>query len=125
MGRVSLPVIVRRRIRAGKLCRRLHSGRFPGSTRHGGRAHRPADGSTEAGSEEVRSSMCRWLPPVRRNSVRRWAACCPIRITWDKSPPVKTATDARQGRMMCIVRWVLGISLTLAIVAMIIAFFVS
>jgi hypothetical protein len=43
----------------------------------------------------------------------------------DKSPPVKTATEARQGRTTGVVRWVLGISLTLAIAAMIIAFFVS
>jgi hypothetical protein len=38
---------------------------------------------------------------------------------------VKTATEARQGRTTGVVRWVLGISLTLAILAMIIAFFVS
>ena len=40
-------------------------------------------------------------------------------------PVVKTATEARQGRTTGVVRWVLGISLTLAIVGMIIAFFVS
>ena len=40
-------------------------------------------------------------------------------------PLVKTATEARQGLTTGVVRWVLGISLTLAIVAMIIAFFVS
>ena len=43
----------------------------------------------------------------------------------DRPPPVKTATEARQGRTTGVVRWVLGISLTLAIVAMIVAFFVS
>jgi hypothetical protein len=43
----------------------------------------------------------------------------------DRPPPVKTATEARQGRTTGVVRWVLGISLTLAVVAMIIAFFVS
>jgi hypothetical protein len=37
----------------------------------------------------------------------------------------KTATEAGQGRTSGVVLWVLGISLTLAIVAMIIAFFVS
>jgi hypothetical protein len=43
----------------------------------------------------------------------------------DRPPPVKTTTEARQGRTTGVVRWVLGISLTLALVAMIIAFFVS
>jgi hypothetical protein len=44
----------------------------------------------------------------------------------ERPPPlIKTATEARQGRTTGVVRWVLGISLTLAIVAMIIAFFVS
>ena len=38
---------------------------------------------------------------------------------------VKTATEVRQGRTTGVVRWVLGISLTLAIVAMIVAFGVS
>ena len=36
--------------------------------------------------------------------------------------PVKTATEARQGRTTGVVRWVLGISLMLAIIAMIVAF---
>ena len=40
----------------------------------------------------------------------------------DGRPTVKTATEARQGRTTGVVRWVLGVSLTLAIVAMIIAF---
>jgi hypothetical protein len=43
----------------------------------------------------------------------------------DGRPTVKTATEARQGRSTGVVRWVLGVSLTLAIVAMIIAFAVS
>jgi hypothetical protein len=43
----------------------------------------------------------------------------------DKSPPVKSATEARQGQTTGVVRWVLGISLTAAIIAMIIAFLVS
>jgi hypothetical protein len=43
----------------------------------------------------------------------------------DRSPPVKTATETRQGRTTGVVRWVLGISLTTAIGAMIIAFWVS
>jgi hypothetical protein len=43
----------------------------------------------------------------------------------DRSPPAKNATEARQGRTTGVVRWVLGISLTLAIVAMIIAFWIS
>jgi hypothetical protein len=43
----------------------------------------------------------------------------------DGRPTVKTATEARQGRTTGVVRWVLGISLTLAIVAMIVAFIVS
>jgi hypothetical protein len=42
-----------------------------------------------------------------------------------RPPPVKTATEARQGRTTGVVRWVLGISLTLAIIAMIVAFSVS
>jgi hypothetical protein len=37
----------------------------------------------------------------------------------------KTATEARQGATTGTVRWVLGVSLTLAIVAMVIAYFVS
>jgi hypothetical protein len=43
----------------------------------------------------------------------------------DRPTAVKTATEARQGRTTGVVRWVLGISLTLAIVAMIVAFIVS
>jgi hypothetical protein len=43
----------------------------------------------------------------------------------ERPPVVKTAIEARHGRTTGVVRWVLGISLTLAIVAMIIAFFVS
>jgi hypothetical protein len=43
----------------------------------------------------------------------------------ERPPLVKTATEARQGRTTGVVRWVLGISLALAIVAMIIVFFVS
>ena len=43
----------------------------------------------------------------------------------DGGPIVKTATEARQGRTTGVVRWVLGISLTLAIAAMIVAFAVS
>ena len=43
----------------------------------------------------------------------------------ERPPAVKTATEARQGRTTGVVRWVLGISLTLAIVGMIVAFFVS
>ena len=43
----------------------------------------------------------------------------------DGRPPVKTATEARQGRTTGVVRWVLGVSLTLAIVAVIVAFVVS
>jgi hypothetical protein len=43
----------------------------------------------------------------------------------DRPPAVKTATEARQGRTTGVVRWVLGISLTLAIVAMIVTFIVS
>ena len=43
----------------------------------------------------------------------------------DRPPPVKTATEVRQGRTTGVVRWVLGISLPLAIIAMIVAFFVS
>jgi hypothetical protein len=41
------------------------------------------------------------------------------------SQPVKNAEEARQGRTEGVVRWVLGISLTLAVVAMAIAFVVS
>jgi hypothetical protein len=43
----------------------------------------------------------------------------------ENSPPVKSATDARQGQTTGVVRWVLGISLAAAIIAMIIAFLVS
>ena len=43
----------------------------------------------------------------------------------DRPPIVKTATEARQGRTTGVVRWVLGISLPLAILAMIVAFFAS
>jgi hypothetical protein len=39
--------------------------------------------------------------------------------------PVKTATEARQGQTTGVLRWVLGISLTLAILAMFFAFWVS
>jgi hypothetical protein len=37
-------------------------------------------------------------------------------------PPTKTATEARQGQTTGVVRWVLGISLTAAIIAIILAF---
>ena len=43
----------------------------------------------------------------------------------DGRPTVKTATEARQGRTPGVVRWVLEISLTVSIVAMIVAFAVS
>jgi hypothetical protein len=43
----------------------------------------------------------------------------------DKPPPVKSATEARQGQTTGVVRWVLGISLTLAIVAMIVVYMLS
>jgi hypothetical protein len=43
----------------------------------------------------------------------------------DKSAPIKSATDARQGETTGVVRWVLGISLAAAIIAMVIAFWVS
>ena len=43
----------------------------------------------------------------------------------DGRPTVKTTTEARQGRTTGVVRWMLGISLTVAIVAMIVAFAVS
>jgi hypothetical protein len=43
----------------------------------------------------------------------------------DKPPSMKSATDARQGRTTGVVRWVLGISLAAAIIAMIIAYLVS
>ncbi len=36
-----------------------------------------------------------------------------------------TATDARQGRTTGRVRWILGISITFAIIAMIVAYLVS
>ena len=39
--------------------------------------------------------------------------------------PAKTATEARQGVMLGTMRWVLGISISLAIVAMAIAYFVA
>jgi hypothetical protein len=45
-------------------------------------------------------------------------------IVSDKSP-VKTATEARQGQTTGVVRWVLAISLALAIVAMIVAYFIA
>ena len=42
----------------------------------------------------------------------------------DRQPEIETATKARQGETTGVVRWVLGISLTLAIVAMVVAFVV-
>lgn len=38
---------------------------------------------------------------------------------------MKTATDARQGQKTGVVRWVLGISVTFAIIGMIVAFWAS
>ena len=43
----------------------------------------------------------------------------------DKPPPTKSATEARQGQTTGIVRWVLGISLALAIIAMLVVYLVS
>jgi hypothetical protein len=43
----------------------------------------------------------------------------------DREPVTKTATDARQGQKTGVVRWVLGISVTFAIIGMIVAFWVS
>ncbi|MGE0420320.1 MAG: hypothetical protein AB7O80_26230 [Acetobacteraceae bacterium] len=40
-------------------------------------------------------------------------------------PPVRTATQARQGRTTGVVRWVLGVSLVLAFIALIIAYLVA
>jgi hypothetical protein len=42
----------------------------------------------------------------------------------DRQPQIETATKARQGETTGVVRWVLGISLTLAIIAMVVAFLV-
>ena len=42
-----------------------------------------------------------------------------------KPPITKNTTDARQGRTTGVVRWVLGISVLLAIVGMIVAFWLS
>ena len=43
----------------------------------------------------------------------------------DHQPILKTATDARQGQKTGVVRWVLGISVTSAIIGMIVAFWFS
>jgi hypothetical protein len=48
-----------------------------------------------------------------------------LEIIVSDKPPVKTATEARQGQTTGVVRWVLGISLTLAILAMFVAYWVS
>lgn len=40
-------------------------------------------------------------------------------------PITKNPTDARQGRTTGVVRWVLGVSLVLVVVAMIIAYLVA
>jgi hypothetical protein len=42
----------------------------------------------------------------------------------DLQPQIETATEARQGETTGVVRWVLGISLALAIIAMVISFLV-
>jgi hypothetical protein len=42
----------------------------------------------------------------------------------DRQPEIETATKVRQGETTGVVRWVLGISLTLAIIAMVVAFVV-
>jgi hypothetical protein len=42
-----------------------------------------------------------------------------------REPVEKTATDARQGRTTGTVRWALGVSLGLAIIALIVAYFVA
>jgi len=42
----------------------------------------------------------------------------------DQPPPRDAATKARQGETTGVVRWVLGISLTLVIVGMVVAFLV-
>jgi hypothetical protein len=40
----------------------------------------------------------------------------------DQQPQIETATKARQGETTGVVRWVLGISLALAVIAMLVAF---
>jgi hypothetical protein len=45
-----------------------------------------------------------------------------LEIIVSDKPPVKTATEARQGQTTGVVRWMLAISLALAIVAMIVAY---
>ena len=42
----------------------------------------------------------------------------------DRQPEIEIATKARQGETTGVVRWVLGISLILAIIAMVVAFVV-
>jgi hypothetical protein len=42
----------------------------------------------------------------------------------DRHPQIETATKARQGETTGVIRWVLGISLTLAVIAMVISFLV-
>ena len=60
------------------------------------------------------------MPRVQR---RGW-----IRAEWsrmsDQPPPRDATTKARQGETTGVVRWVLGISLTLVIVGMVVAFLV-
>lgn len=48
-----------------------------------------------------------------------------LEIIVSDKPPVKTATEARQGQTTGVVRWMLGISMALAIVALIVAYWVS
>ena len=42
----------------------------------------------------------------------------------DQPPPKDASTKARQGETTGVVRWVLGISLTLAVLGMVVAFLV-
>ena len=88
---------------------------------------RPSDGSVC--SADVGGGADRVAPaPAQAEGCRERAGAHRSRgiaAMSDGRPPVKTATEARQGRTTGVVRWVLGVSLTLAIVAMIVAFVVS
>jgi|HubBroStandDraft_6_1064221.scaffolds.fasta_scaffold1889246_2 hypothetical protein len=62
---------------------------------------------------------------IWRSSARNLALA--VALAWrmsDRQPQIETATKARQGETPGVVRWVLGISLALAVIAMVIAFLV-
>src|ERR1700758_2316422 len=84
----------------------------------------PCEEFSQETREEAQS-----MAPTQRNPGPSWLDSPVVfsnseSLMNDNRPPIKSATEARQGQMTGVVRWVLGVSLALVIIAMLVAYFV-